>query len=206
MYARSTTTRGNPQQIDSAIAYIRDEVMPAVQAMDGCIGMSMLADRDSGRCIATTAWESEEAMHNSESGVRDMRMRYAEMMGASPEVQEWEIAVLHRKHNAPDGAACRVLWGRGDPANAEQLLDTFRTSLLPRLEELPGFCSVSMMVNRESGLSTSAVVYETRDAMQRATEMGRALREEFNQQMGSEITEVAEFDLAVAHLRVPETV
>jgi len=206
MYARSTTTRGNPQQIDSAIAYIRDEVMPAVQAMDGCIGMSMLADRDSGRCIATTAWESEEAMHNSESGVHDLRMRYAEMMGARPEVQEWEIAVLHRKHNAPDGAACRVIWGRGDPANADQVLDTFRSSLLPRLEELPGFCSVSMMINRDSGLSTSAVVYETRDAMQRATEMGRALREEFNQQMGSEITEVAEFDLAVAHLRVPETV
>jgi len=206
MYARSTTTSGNPQSIDDAMAYMRDEVMPAVQAMDGCIGMSMLADRDSGRCIATTAWESEEAMHNSESGVHDMRMRYAEMMGASPEVQEWEIAVLHRKHNAPDGAACRVLWGRGDPANAEHMLDTFRMSLLPRLEELPGFCSVSMMINRDSGLSTSAVVYETRDAMQRATEMGRALREEFNQQMGSEITEVAEFDLAVAHLRVPETV
>jgi quinol monooxygenase YgiN len=206
MYARSTTTRGNPQSIDSAIAYIRDEVMPAVQAMDGCIGLSMLADRDSGRCIATSAWENEEAMHNSESGIHDMRMRYAQMMGSEPEVQEWEIAVLHRKHNAPDGAACRVIWGQGDPANAERMLDTFRMGLLPRLEEFPGFCSVSMLVDRASGRSTSAVVYESRDAMQRATEMGRALREEFNQQMGSEITEVAEFDLAFAHLRVPETV
>ena len=206
MYDRSTTTRGNPKMIDDAIAYMRDEVMPAVQAMDGCIGLSMLADRDSGRCIATSAWENEEAMHNSESGIHDMRMRYAQMMGSEPEVQEWEIAVLHRKHNAPEGAACRVIWGQGDPANAERMLDTFRMGLLPRLEEFPGFCSVSMLVDRASGRSTSAVVYESRDAMQRATEMGRALREEFNQQMGGEITEVAEFDLAFAHLRVPETV
>ena len=206
MYARSTTTRGNPKMIDDAIAYMRDEVMPAVQAMDGCIGLSMMCDRDSGRCIATSAWQSEEAMHNSESGMHDMRMRYAQTMGSEPEVQEWEIAVLHRKHNAPEGAACRVIWGQGDPANAERMLDTFRMGLLPRLEEFPGFCSVSLLVDRASGRSTSAVVYESRDAMQRATEMGRALREEFNQQMGGEITEVAEFDLAFAHLRVPETV
>ena len=46
MYARSTTVRGDPQSVDDGIAYVRDEVMPAVQQMDGCIGLSMLADRD----------------------------------------------------------------------------------------------------------------------------------------------------------------
>ena len=71
MYARSTTVHGNPQSLDDAIAYCRDEVMPAAQRMDGCIGMSMMCDRDTGRCIATTAWESEEAMHNSEGGLHD---------------------------------------------------------------------------------------------------------------------------------------
>jgi quinol monooxygenase YgiN len=206
MYARSTTTRGNPQMIDDAIAYLRDEVMPAVTAMDGCIGLSMMCDRDSGRCIATSAWQSEEAMHNSESGMHDMRMRYAQMMGSEPEVQEWEIAVLHRKHTAPEGAACRVLWSRGDPANAETAVDVYRMSLLPRMEDLPGFCSVSFLIDRESGRAVTAVVYESRDSMNRATEMAKPMREEFTRQMGGEITEVAEFDLVLAHLRVPETV
>ena len=206
MYARTTTTSGNPQTIDDAMAYMRDEVMPAVQAMDGCIGMSMLADRDSGRCIATTAWESEEAMHNSESGVHDMRMRYADMMGDRPQVQEWEIGVLHRKHTAPEGAVVRVIWATGDPADAERSLDAFKMTMLPRLEDLPGFCSVSMLVDREGGRSATAVVYESRESMDRATEMGRAMREDFTRQMGGEVSEVAAFELLLAHLRVPETV
>jgi quinol monooxygenase YgiN len=206
MYARSTTTRGNPQMIDDAIAYLRDEVMPAVTAMDGCIGLSMMCDRDSGRCIATSAWATEEAMHNSESGMHDMRMRYAQMMGSEPEVAEWEIAVLHRKHTAPEGACCRVIWSRGDPATADNVLETFRMAMLPKMEDLPGFCSVSLLVNRETGVATTATVYESRDSMNRATEMAKPMREEFTRQMGGEITEVAEFDLALHHLRVPETV
>jgi heme-degrading monooxygenase HmoA len=206
MYARSTTVRGNPQSLDDAIAYLRDEVMPATQDMAGCIGLSMLCDRDTGRCIATTAWETEEAMHNSEGRLYDMRMRYAEMMGGSPEVQEWEIGILHRMRPAPEGACCRVIWSRGNPDDVERVLDTFRMAMLPRVEELPGFCSISMMVDRQAGRAATATVYESRETMNRATDTAKTMREDFTRQMGGEITEVADFELALAHLRVPETV
>ncbi len=206
MYARSTTVRGNPQALDDAIAYLRDEVMPVAQAIDGCVGMSMLCDRDSGRCIATTAWETEEAMHNSEGRLHDMRERYAQMLGGEPEVQEWEIGILHRAHAAPDGACCRVIWTRGNPDDVERVLDTFRMAMMPRVEELPGFCSISMLVDRMNGRAVTATVYENRDAMNRATDAARSMREEFTRQMNGEITEVAEMDLVLAHLRVPETV
>jgi heme-degrading monooxygenase HmoA len=205
MYARSTTVNGDPKSLDGAVAYVRDEVMPMVQEMDGCIGLSMLCDRDSGRTITTSAWATEEAMHNSEGPIHDMRQRFAVMMGGRPEVQEWEIAVLHRLHPAPDGAACRVIWARGDPLEEERVVDAFRMTMVSRMEDLPGFCSVSVLVDRESGRSATAVVYESRDAMMRATE-ARPMREEFSRQMNVDITEVAEFDLVLAHLRVPETV
>jgi heme-degrading monooxygenase HmoA len=207
MYARSTTVRGNPQSLDQAIRYMRDEVMPAVQQMDGCIGLSMICERDTGRCIATTAWQTEEAMHNSESGVHDMRMRMAQMMGDdSPQVQEWEIAMLHRMREAPEGACCRVVWASGDPADIDDRTSTFRTALLPRMEELPGFCSASAFVDRNSGRGVTATVYESREAMNRASAQGMSLREDFARQTNLQITEVAEMDLVLAHLRVPETV
>jgi len=61
MYARTTTIQGTAQTIADATAYMRDDVMPAVQQMDGFVGLSFLADRDSGRCIIATAWQTEEA-------------------------------------------------------------------------------------------------------------------------------------------------
>ncbi|MGH3331798.1 MAG: hypothetical protein ACRDPJ_10920, partial [Nocardioidaceae bacterium] len=65
MYARSTTINARPENIDAGIAYVRDDVLPKVQRIDGCTGLSMIVDRESGRCIVTAGWESEEALRNS---------------------------------------------------------------------------------------------------------------------------------------------
>jgi hypothetical protein len=59
MYARSTSIRGNLSNLDAGIAYVRDEVMPSVKRTDGCVGLSMLTDRESGRCIVATSWVDE---------------------------------------------------------------------------------------------------------------------------------------------------
>ena len=79
MYARSTTIQAQPSSIDAAFAHMRDSVMPALEGIDGCVGLSLLVDRTSGRCIATTSWESEEAMRASEESVRPIRDRAAEL-------------------------------------------------------------------------------------------------------------------------------
>ncbi|TFV61990.1 UNVERIFIED_ORG: hypothetical protein E4P37_18100 [Bacillus sp. AZ43] len=206
MYARSTTIRGNPQKVDAGIAYVRDKVMPAVQGMDGFVGLSMLADRDSGRCIVTAAWSQPDAMRASADGVRAMRRRAAEIMDGEAEVQEWEIAVLHRMHTTHNGACARVIWGDGAPDGMDRMIDTFRMAMLPRIEELPGFCSVSVMVDRENGRSATAVSYDSRQSMAEAERPGMAMRQQFADEMGLRITDVAAFDIALAHLRVPETV
>ena len=206
MYARSTTVRGNPQAMDDAIAYVRDTVMPAVREMDGCVGLSMLCDRETGRCIVTTSWADADAMQRSAGGVMAMRQRAAEIMGGEAEVREWEIALMHRMHETHDGARTRVIWGSTEPGNMDDLLSSFRMTMMPRMEELPGFASCNMMVDRQSGRSALAVTYDSADAMSRADERAAQLRREAGETMGLQIDEVAEFDLVVAHLRVPETV
>ena len=208
MYARSTTIRGNPGSLDDAIAYMRDEVWPAMQDMDGCVGLSMMCDRETGRCIATSAWADQQAMQASAEHVAPMRRHMMDRFGAGDdlEVQEWEIAVLHRARTAGDGACARMTWSRGDPARADQLLDAYRTGLVPRIQAMPGFCSLSMLLDRDSGRAVGTIVFDGRDHLEQSREQARTLREEAVEIMGVDILDVAEMDLVLAHFRVPETV
>ena len=205
MYARTTTVRGDPRAVDDGIAFIRNDVWPMVQRMDGCIGMSMLADREAGRCIVTSAWASEDAMRTSADKVQESRRQAAEVLRADAvDIDQWEIAVLHRTRPAGDAACVRCVWLDVPAGHVDGMVDTFRMSLLSRIEDLPGFCSVSLLVDRPGSRGVAAVTYEDRAAMERAREQAAALREEFSRAMGARITEVAEFELAMAHLHVPE--
>jgi heme-degrading monooxygenase HmoA len=205
MYARTTTVRGDPRAVDDGIAFARSDVWPRLERMDGCVGMSMLADRGAGRCIVTAAWATEDAMRASADDVREVRRQLDEVLRAEAvDIAEWEIAVLHRSRPAGDAACVRATWIDVQAGRVDGLIDAFRMSLLPRLDDLPGFCSVSLLVDRGSLRAVAAVTYEDRAAMEQAREQGAALREEFSRAMGSTITEVAEFDLALAHLHVPE--
>jgi heme-degrading monooxygenase HmoA len=205
MYARSTSIRGNLSNLDAGIAYVRDEVMPSVKRTDGCVGLSMLTDRESGRCIVTTSWADADAMRAATEDVHPIRLMQA--LGAQGlDIQEWEIAVLHRERPAGDGAGAQVTWARIPPNHLNELLDAYRHNLMPRLQELMGFDSLSMLVDRRTGRTVSVTAFETRDALALVRKQARHLREQFAQAMGARITDIAEMDLAVAHLRVPETV
>jgi quinol monooxygenase YgiN len=205
MYARSTTIHGNPGSVDAATTYVRDEVMPAVQDMDGCVGLSMLADRDTGRCIVTTSWQDAGALDASREGVAPWAERTAALLGGSPELQQWEVAAMHRVLEARHGARSRVTWLRTEPAAVDRAVDAVRLSLMPKLDDLPGFCSVSVMVRRDDGITVAAISYDSRAHLEQAAEGAREFREEFAPAMGIEVADTAEFDVAIAHLRVPET-
>jgi hypothetical protein len=207
MYARTATLRGNPRAIDEAIAFVRDEWLPTTTGLDGCTGLSMLAGRRSGRAIVTTGWETEATMRASAEGMRGSRARLGKILGAVPVVGQWEVAVMHRARQAGEHASCRVTWSAlPDPAQVDEDVATFRVAILPRIEELPGFSSASLMVDRLSGRTVLAVNYVDGAALRAAAQRADALQEQYAREMGGRITEVAELGLVIAHLRIPETV
>jgi heme-degrading monooxygenase HmoA len=207
MYARTATLRGRQSAIDEAITFVRDEWLPTTTGLDGCTGMSMLAGRRSGRCIVTTGWESEQAMQATEEAMRASRTQLGKILGAVPVVSRWEVALMHRARPAGEHPACRVTWvALRDPASIDEDVATFRMALLPRIEELPGFASVSLMVDRLSGRAVAAVTYVDGEAKRAAAQQADAMQTEYVRSMGGRITDVAEMGLVIAHLRIPETV
>lgn len=204
MYARSNTIKAQSSVIDAGIEHVRNTVMPALQGIEGFTGLSLLVDRSSGRCITTTAWQSEEAMHASAESVRSIRDRAEEIFGGSTQVEEWEIAVLHRDHRSRDGACVRATWVKVDPDQIDRGIDVYKTAVLPALDELDGFCSASLMVDRASGRAVSSATYDSVGAMERISAQLDRLKAASTQEAGAEVLDECDFELAVAHLRVPE--
>jgi len=206
MYARSTTIQAQRSSIGMGVAHLRDVVMPALGEMDGCLGLSLLVDRGSARCIATSSWESEQAMAASAERVWPVRYRAVEVFGGSAVVDQWQIAVLHRDHRSAPGACVRATWLRARPEQFERAVDFYRWAVLPAIEEFDGFCSASMMIDTTSARLVASVTYDSVDAMERCSESARSLRTEMLRDLGTEQEDVGEFELALAHLRVPELV
>ena len=204
VYARSTTFQARPESIDEGIAFVQNDVMPAAMAMEGCIGLSMICDRESGRCIATSAWSTEGVMSASEQTIAPMRQRGAEIFGTQPSVDRWEIAVLHRHAASGEGACVRCTWLSMDAAGLDHAIETYRMSALPALEEMNGFCSASLMVDRSSGRAVSSATFTSRDAMVASRSAAEALRSRTAADVGATVTDIQEFELALAHLHVPE--
>ena len=150
--------------------------MPAITAMDGCIGLSMLVDRVSGMCIATSAWNDEQSMHAADAALRPMREQAGKILGGDPSVDEWEIAVLHRDHRTSDSTSVRCTWLRCDPARIDDAIELFRSEVLPVAETMGGFCSASLMVDRAAGRAVSSVTWDSRQAMEDSREDAAELR------------------------------
>jgi len=145
-------------------------------------------------------------MRATTTQMQPIRQRAAEILSGIPEVAEWEIAVMHRDHRSTDGAGARVTWLRGEPAAIDRAAEVFKLALMPEMETFDGFCGVSLLINREAGLAVTSVAFDSRAALDGTREHARGLRSRGSAEARLEITEVAEFELALAHLDVPELV
>ena len=199
VHSRTATFQGRPDTIDAGVAYLQNDAVSAILAMPACIGMSVLADRQSGLCIVTTAWETRDAMHASVSKIRPIRERIAKTLGGIAEVEEWEVAAMNRLHSSAHATGARVTWLRVDRADADQVVKDFHDQTLPALRGIRGFCSTRLLVNRERGRVAVSVAYDGPEAMQR-----RMTRSDGKHDVGTDVIVVKDFDLVMPHLRVPD--
>jgi hypothetical protein len=73
MYARIATFESDPAKIDDAINHVRSEV-ESDSTPDGLEGakMLMLVDRETGKGLGVTLFESEEAMRRGDEALNAM--------------------------------------------------------------------------------------------------------------------------------------
>jgi len=113
---------------------------------------------------------------------------------------------MHREHRASEGACVRATWVKAGADQVDQGIDFYKMTILPALEELEGFCSASLLVDRASGRGVASATFDSVEAMQRNKDQLDRIRATGSQQARAEVLDQCDFELAIAHLRVPEMV
>src|SRR4028119_432062 len=81
MHARVSTIQGAPGKVDDVARQTQEQTLPQLQKMEGFKGFVALADRQSGKMLGVSFWESEEALRATEQAVSSVRSEAAEAAG-----------------------------------------------------------------------------------------------------------------------------
>ncbi len=95
MHARMSSLEGPTDQIDEGLRHVREQVLPLLQQQDGFRGFIALSDRQSGKVVGVSFWESEQAMQASEEVGDRTRSDSAEAVsGAVVGVERYEVGLF----------------------------------------------------------------------------------------------------------------
>jgi quinol monooxygenase YgiN len=205
VFTRSITYTGDPARIDEGIAFARDTVAPALAGLKGTRGMSVLVDRDSGRCMVNSVWTDEAAMHASNAALAPIREKGGEILGSPADVSEWEIAIMHEVAPVDVGCGIRVTRLELDPSDLDGMLDTVRTTTIPAAELLPGWCRMTVVVDRTAGRAMALSSFRNVPAMQDSRERVDQIRTASVEKAHARVQSVEEYEVAFYSLGLEPT-
>src|SRR4028118_1118207 len=78
MYARVPPIQGAPSKVAAVARQTQEQTLPRLRQMEGFKGFVALGDRQSGKVLGVSFWESEEALRATEQGGSGGRTRAAE--------------------------------------------------------------------------------------------------------------------------------
>ena len=93
MFARVSTIQGSPERLEEAIQYL--DTQASFRQAQGFKGNYLLVDRESGKMLTITLWESEADLHATPQSVNPVRQEGARLAGATqpPVVEVYEVAL-----------------------------------------------------------------------------------------------------------------
>ena len=92
MFARVTIWEAPPEGLDNMIQEIEEHALPALRRQHGFAGVQLLGARGSGKVLAVTLWESEQAMDATEEAAYWLRSFSAEAAsGMVRTVERYEV-------------------------------------------------------------------------------------------------------------------
>ncbi len=86
-FVRANTLNADPDKVDALTVFMRNQVLPVLKAQKGFRAVLMGVDRQTGRTVVSTTWNTLDDLHASEKAVSGLREEAAKAGGASGHVE-----------------------------------------------------------------------------------------------------------------------
>src|ERR1700750_3144751 len=202
MRARVNLITAAPDRMVDTIGYIKTSVRPAVDSMEGSLGLSLYANAEIGVAILESFWASREALIHSEQMAAPRRTDVVRRAVGTVSVERYRVPVYEREAPLDTAAGLRLTRMDMDPPRIEDTVECFGATVVPRLADARGFCGALLLVDRDTGRSISETMWASRKALAASRGEAAAVRVETVQSTGALIRAVEEYDLVFSHARI----
>ena len=95
MFARLTTVQVKMDKLDETVKLYEESVVPAAKSQKGNVGAYLLVNRETGKGVSITVWDSEEdAIANEQSGYyQEQLAKFKDAFTAPPVREGYEVAI-----------------------------------------------------------------------------------------------------------------
>jgi heme-degrading monooxygenase HmoA len=90
LFARVRITSEVPEKVDDGIRHFREVVVSGFKDVDGFKGAYLLVNRNSGKLIGITLWDTEANMHGTAAAPKRLRAASTQVVSAP---EEYEVVV-----------------------------------------------------------------------------------------------------------------
>ncbi len=81
-FVRSNDLRGSIAQIDATVAFMRDKAIPVLKAQPGYRALLTMVNRETGRLLVTSVWNTAADREASDAAIRALRQQVGEIAQA----------------------------------------------------------------------------------------------------------------------------
>jgi len=201
MFVRTVYATGDPAKVDTAIRALNSQGRDLLEERPGYRGAGIFVDRELGKLLAASWWESEDARRNSDEVMRERRGALLEPFAATTAVENYEAVVFHQVRQPEAGGGLRITRLEFDPMDADLLAETFRASVVPRLDTLSGLARAVLLVDRERGRGLVGTTFTDRGSLAASRGPQASARHEGAAKAHVTVVGLEEFEVVYADVR-----
>ncbi|MGB2954236.1 MAG: hypothetical protein WBB74_12720 [Gaiellaceae bacterium] len=197
MYARVASFESrDPSLADELIGRVREQVSSGQNVLQNARGFLMLLDRESGKSLGISFFDSEEHIKEAEPAFDRMGDEFPEKMrGRRVSVETYEVALVEGGEGA---RAARLSTLESAPERIIEGARYVEEEIVPRVRELEGNKGMVSLIDRKSGRTKVITLWESSEALRASEQSADQLRQRAAEGASARIVGVKRYEVGVA--------